>query len=186
MKEIALTIEETNRKAIKLVIPIAVIMAVLFVLLHGYRAFFNWSWIGSVVFVGSVLSGIFIHELLHALVLGLFVRGGFSSIKFGFDRNTFTPYCHCTKPIRVRWYRLGAIMPLILQGILPFVVSLFTGSLGWWAFGVLFTVGAGGDLLAIEMLSGLRSRARVLDHPEKMGFYLLEECHKKDNRPLVS
>ena len=174
MKEIALSIEETSQKAVKVVIPIAMIMVVLFGLLHGWRAFLDWSWVGSAFFLGNVLFGIVLHEGLHALVFGLFVRGGFKSIKISFDKNTLTPYCHCTKPIRVRWYRLGAMIPLLIQGVGPFVVSLFTGSLGWWAYGVLFTIGAGGDILALEMLSGIRNRARVLDHPEKMGFYLLD------------
>ncbi len=174
MKEIALSIEETSRRAVKVVIPIAAIMTLLFVLLHGYRAFLYWSWVGSAFFLGNVLFGIVLHEGLHAMVFGVFVRGGVKSIRFGFDKNTFSPYCHCTKPIRVRWYRLGAVTPLLIQGVFPFVVSLFTGSLGWWAYGLLFTIGAGGDILALEMLSGIRDRARVLDHPEKMGFYLLD------------
>lgn len=174
MKEITLTIEETGRKALKRAIPIVVVMTLLFMLLHGYEPFLSWSWIGTGVFLGSVLVGIVLHELLHALILGAFVQGGYRSIKFGLDKNTFTPYCHCVKPLRVRWYRAGALVPLFIQGVLPFVVSLFVGSLGWWAYGLLFTIGAGGDMLAVEMLSGIPGRAWVQDHPRKMGFYLID------------
>ncbi len=174
MKEIALTIEETAQKAVKLVIPIVVVMVLLFVLLHGFRPFMNWSWVGAALFLGSVLAGVVLHELLHAAVLGAFARGGYRAIKFGMDKNTLTPYCHCTKPIRARWYRLAALAPLLVQGGFPFAVSLFTGNMAWWAYGLLFTVGASGDLLAIEMLAKIPGRTRVQDHPYKMGFYVME------------
>ena len=174
MREISLTIEETARKAVGMILPFLFVMGIPFFVLHGLTPFMEWSIGGVSLFLGVVLAGIPVHELLHALVFGAFAKGGYKSIKFGIERATYTPYCHCTTPIRAQWYRVGALLPLIVLGVAPFVVSLFSGSFGWWLFGYFYTIAAGGDLVAIKMLKDIPAHRKVLDHPEKMGFYVID------------
>lgn len=40
-----------------------------------------------------------------------------------------TPYCHCDVPLSKRAYIAGALMPLIVLGILPGIVGVVIGSL---------------------------------------------------------
>jgi hypothetical protein len=174
MREISLTIEEVARKAVGLILPVLFATGIPFFVLHGWEPFQYWSWMGVIVFLGCVIAGIPLHELLHALVFGMFARGGYKSVKFGVEKRTFTPYCHCTTPIRVQYYRVGALMPLLVLGLTPFVVALFTGSLGFWLFGYIYIIGAGGDLVALKMLKKIPGHKKVLDHPEKMGFFVLD------------
>ncbi len=174
MREISLTIEETARKAVGFILPVFFATGIPFFVLHGWQPFQDWSWMGFFVFLGSVFLGVPFHELLHALIFGMFARGGYKSIRLGVERRTYTPYCHCTAPIRVQYYRLGALMPLLILGLAPFVVSLLTGSFGFWLFGFIFSIGAGGDLVAIEMLKKIPGHKKVQDHPEKMGFFVLD------------
>ena len=174
MTEIALTIEETARKAAGLILPALFATGIPFFVLHGFHPFMDWSWESVVLFIVILILGVPLHELLHALVFGAFARGGYRALKFGFDRSTYTPYCHCTGPIRVQWYRLGAVTPLLILGAVPFAVSLFNGSFGWWLFGYFYIIAAGGDLVALKLLKGLPAHRKVLDHPEKMGFYVLD------------
>lgn len=174
MREISLTIEETARKAVGLILPVFFATGIPFFVLHGWEPFQQWNWMEVLVFLGCVIAGIPIHELLHALVFGLFARGGYKSIKLGVEKRTYTPYCHCTAPIRVQYYRVGALMPLLVLGVAPFVVALLTGSIGFWIFGYIYIIGAGGDLVALKMLKKIPGHKKVLDHPEKMGFFVLD------------
>lgn len=172
MTEISLTIEETARKAAGLILPVLFATGVPFFVLYGIHPFYDWS--GVLQFMLVLIAGIPIHELLHGLVFGAFAHGGYRSVKFGVDKHTYTPYCHCNAPIRVQYYRLGALLPLFALGVAPFVVSLFNGSFGWWLYGFFFIVAAGGDLVALKMLKDIPGHRKVLDHPEKMGFYVLD------------
>ncbi len=174
MTEISLTIEETARKAAGLILPVFFATGIPFFVLHGMAPFMDWTIEGVLLFLLFLIAGIPVHELLHAFVFGAFARGGYKAVKFGIDRSTYTPYCHCTAPIRVRWYRLGALLPLIVLGVVPFVYSLFIGSFGWWLFGYIYIIAAGGDLVALKLLKGISAHRKVLDHPEKMGFYVLD------------
>ncbi|MGM0375665.1 MAG: DUF3267 domain-containing protein [Bacteroidota bacterium] len=174
MTEISMTIEETARKAAGMILPVLFATGIPFFVLHGFHPFTGWEWSEVFLFMLLLVFGIPMHELLHALIFGAFARGGYKSIKFGFERSTYTPYCHCTRPIRVRWYRFGAILPLFVLGAFPFAISLFNGSFGWWLFGYLYIIAAGGDLVALKMLKELHGHRKVLDHPEKMGFYVLD------------
>jgi len=65
-------------------------------------------------------------------------------------------------------------MPLLVLGVVPYVAALFTGSLGFWVFGYVYMIGAGGDLVAVKMLKKIPGHKKVLDHPEKMGFFLID------------
>lgn len=174
MTEITITIEEAAKKAMGLIIPTLFVTGIPFFVLHGKGPFYDWSWSGILFFLLLVIIGIPIHELLHALIFGLFSRGGFKSVKLGLDRSTYTPYCHCSTPIRVQYYRIGALFPMFVLGVAPFVLSLFNGSFGWWLFGYIFIVAAGGDLVALKLLKKIPAHRKVLDHPQKMGFFVLD------------
>ncbi|MGQ1890424.1 DUF3267 domain-containing protein [Thermophagus sp. OGC60D27] len=174
MTEISLTIEETAKKAAGLIIPALFATGIPFFVLHGKSPFFDWSLYDVFLFMILLIVGVPMHELLHALIFGVFARGGFKSVKIGWDRSTYTPYCHCSAPIRVLYYRLGALLPLIILGVVPFVGSLFLGSFGWWLFGYIYIIAAGGDLVALKMLKSIPAHTKVLDHPHKMGFFVLD------------
>ena len=76
--------------------------------------------------------------------------------------------------MKLKHYRLGGIMPAILLGFIPAFISIFTGSFGMLAFGVIFSIGAGGDLLMIWMLRNDKSNDWVQDHPDKIGCYIFK------------
>ncbi|MBN2777036.1 MAG: DUF3267 domain-containing protein [Bacteroidales bacterium] len=75
------------------------------------------------VFIGGVV----LHEILHAITWGIFAKKGFKSIKFGFKIKYLTPYCHCKEALRVKHYKLGAAMPLIILGIIPSLYGIVFG-----------------------------------------------------------
>ena len=139
-----------------------------FGLIWGYETFR----IGNDAFMDNFLlilaGGIIIHELLHGFTWGYFVPNGMKSIKFRIK--WLTPYCHCKEPMKVKHYKIGAAMPLIIMGIIPTIIGLIIGSGGVMSFGILFTLAAGGDIIILYMLQKLDNNIYVSDHPNKMGF----------------
>lgn len=83
-------------------------------------------------------------------------------------------YAHLKEPVAVRIYRIGAVMPGLLLGILPALAGALTGNVPVLLFGMLFVVGAGGDFLVLWLIRGVAPDAQVEDHPSKVGCYVLQ------------
>jgi len=131
------------------------------------------------LFLGIVVAGIILHELLHGITW--MIAGGkkFSDIKFGYNVRAFAPYAHCRKPLDIRAYRAGAAMPGILLGILPYLVSLATGN-GWLLlFGFIFSVMATGDAIILWVTKEIDAGTLVKDHPSKAGCRVIENSEVK-------
>lgn len=129
-----------------------------------------WVCIGLSILI--FLVGVVLHELIHGFFWAIFAKNGWNSIRFGVVKEYLSPYCHCTEPLRVRHYLIGAIMPLVLLGIVPGVISWFTGNIYLTLFGTVFTVSAIGDLLVVHLLKNFSKDTYIQDHPKEAGFYV--------------
>lgn len=170
IEEYTMGMGKVNLIAILFIIPITAVILFPFVLIWDYETFKAGKDIFSDYFLLFILGGIIIHELLHGLTWGYFASNGMKSIKFGVKWKFLTPYCHCKEPLKVKHYKIGGAMPLIILGIIPSIVGLIIGHGGVLAFGIIFTWAAGGDIIALYMLRKLDNNIYVSDHPEKMGF----------------
>ena len=154
-----------------MIIPVLLISLLPFILIWGNQAaksgwepFYNH-------FIPVILTGIFFHELLHGIGWSFFVPKGMKSIKFGINWKFLAPYCHCKVPLKVRHYKIGGAMPLLILGIFPVIFALLFGNAAVLFFGILFIWGAGGDIIVLFMLQKLDNDSYIYDHPDKMGFY---------------
>jgi hypothetical protein len=122
------------------------------------------------IFFLSIVGGVIMHELLHAVTWAAYCKNGLRSVKFGFNWQHLSPYVHCSEYLRKPYYVAGVVMPGLVLGLLPAILSIFLGS-GWmlW-FGVFFTAGAAGDLLCLLKLRPVANAAEIIDHPEHLGF----------------
>ncbi len=124
---------------------------------------------GIIAAILTAFAGIAIHELIHGLTAIWYARIPVGEAKFGFQWKSMTPYFHSKVPIPAGKYRIVVLMPLILLGIFPYAVGMLTAN-GWiTAFGVLFILAAGGDLVILWLMRGLLPDRLVQDHPEKVG-----------------
>lgn len=141
-------------------------------LMWGFGGFDNRNYLlGVVAFVVLIIA----HEATHALGWILFAGVPTSAIRFGIAWKTLSPYAHSTVPMLASGYRVGVILPLIFTGILPVVVGTLA-NLGWLtAAGAILISGAIGDLLVLWVIRGVAGTARVIDHPENAGCYVLED-----------
>ena len=118
-----------------------------------------------------------VHEGIHGLTWSLFTLNGLRDIEFGFMKQYLTPYCTCGTPLGKGPYIAGALMPLILLGILPWIVSLLCGSTLLLYLSLVMILAAGGDMLIVFELLRHRPGAAeqlVCDHPTQAGSVLFE------------
>lgn len=178
--EYTISIAKTNLIAFAMIIPIGLVQFIPMILLHDltFSAFKDLTFsIATFTFLKlafAITIGIFIHEFLHGLGWAIFTKKHWKAISFGVKWEFMTPYCHCNEELKRNQFLVGAILPLLLLGLLPVVVSYFNGSFKLWFYGFFFTIAAGGDIIAIWMLRNVKRKQMVQDHPSEMGFIVLE------------
>ena len=127
-----------------------------------------------IVFV-ALMTGIVLHELIHGLTWAYFAKKGFKSIRFGILWEMLTPYCHCSEPLTVRQYCIGALMPLVVLGVIPLALAYPLKSILLLGWGILFVSAAAGDILIAWKIRKEPATSMVLDHPKEAGCMILEE-----------
>ena len=165
----------------------ALVLYGVFFLIWDYQDWFNKEKLNAVmdqfvtnyiIFMVALIVGIVVHELIHGLTWAKFAKSGFRSISFGVMWKMLTPYCHCSEPLKVSYYSIGALMPLIVLGILPSVAAICLKSLFWLTMGVIFIAAAAGDIMVVWKLRKENPENMVLDHPSEAGYLVYE----KDNQ----
>jgi hypothetical protein len=123
-------------------------------------------YISLIVFI--IVGSIF-HEAIHGLTWAYFGNKPIRSIRYGIHWKSLSPYAHCPEPIEIGAYRIGGVMPFIVEGFFPSLIGLITGSVGLIFFGLIFTLGAGGDLLILWIIRSVKHGALIQDHPTRVG-----------------
>ncbi len=158
--------------------------ALIVVLVHlwFHRALDVWPRDPSnfVVFLGQlalmlliIIAGVIAHEGLHAL--GWMAAGRLppSAIAFGIDHQTGSPYAHARQPMAINAYRFGAALPAFGLGVVPALIGIGANLPAFTAFGALFLLAAGGDLLILWLIRDDPGHALVIDHPSRAGCEVL-------------
>ena len=120
--------------------------------------------------------------LIHGLFWAIYAKNHLKSIEFGFMISSLTPYCCCKDMLTKSQYIVGGIMPTVLLGIVPAVISIFTGSLFWFIMGELMILAGGGDLTILLKLLRYKSKKEeilYMDHPYECGLVVFERENNK-------
>lgn len=119
---------------------------------------------------------IVLHELVHGVTWGAFCKNKWKSIRFGIMVEMLTPYCHCMEPLTPSQYIIGALMPLVITGLIPYVISYLTGNFFLMVLSMMLIIGAGGDISAMLMLLREKNIALLLDHPTLCGCVIFRKA----------
>jgi hypothetical protein len=126
--------------------------------------------------------GIILHELIHGAFFALFAKGRFKSVQFGIlpSAKLFTPYCHCKEKLRINHYRMAILMPLLIMGIIPAIISLITGNIYLLLWSIVFITAACGDILIFLKTLKEKRDTWIFDHPTEAGYFLYRHDAIKD------
>ena len=172
-RDLSISMARANVIVLVVSIPIVILQFALFIVLHSTEKL-EPTWNAAILII-AVLLGIVIHELIHGISWVIFGRKPFSSIKFGVQWQTLTPYAHLTEPVEVNAYRIGAFMPGFVLGILTYLLSLLFGDGNLFWFSLVHTSAAGGDWLILWLLRQVKAGTQVEDHPTNAGCYVIGE-----------
>lgn len=171
-RDLSVSMARANLVVLVIGLPVVILQFILFSIYHpGVDQSLTWNF---AAFLLAIILGVVIHEWIHGGTWMLAGRKPWSSIKFGFQTATLTPYAHLKEPIEVNAYRIGAFMPGLIVGILPFVSSLVTGNTNLFWFSLIHTTAAGGDWLVLWLIRNVESGSLVEDHPSQAGCYVIE------------
>lgn len=160
-----------NVMAFVLGLPIVILLFWGFGINHP-TAFGEFEGINILQFFVIFFFLVFVHELIHGITWSVFAKEHWRAISFGFVAKYMTPYCCCNQPLRKGEYLVGAIMPVVVLGIVPSVIAIFTGSVTTLLMGALMVLCGGGDLTIVLKLLRFHSakkEVRYLDHPYQAG-----------------
>jgi hypothetical protein len=169
-----ISIERANFVALLLIIPESLLLAFPFFLIWGTNVFTALRFRSFLFLSLFIVLGAAVHELLHGIAWIITTDKGFRSLHFGVKWQYLTPYCHSKESMKVWQYVTGALTPLVIMGILPSLWAMYTGNALVMFFGIFFTWAAGGDIQAAWMLRKFNRNQVVHDHPEELGFILMD------------
>lgn len=179
-----INIVTANVVSIGILLISAIVLYGIFFMVYDSRSRFNSNTLGSIVdnfgtlylkFMIVLIVGVIVHEFIHGLTWGLYAKSKFKSISFGVMWKMLTPYCHCSEPLKVPHYAVGALMPLITLGLIPAVVAICLGSLFWLNKSIIFIAAAAGDIMIVWKLRKENRNNMILDHPTEAGYLVYEE-----------
>ena len=175
--ELTISLVKANIFAFVLAVPVIIIGMGLFFWIHGFSANIEMTFRELVIWVVGLVVVVVLHEFIHGFVWGLYAEHYFKDIDFGFISRYMTPYCACSAPLNKKQYILGAIMPLIVLGILPTVASMINGSYLMLMTGLFMTIAAAGDIMIVYEILKYKTDAKdvlYLDHPTMGGGVIFE------------
>lgn len=171
--DLTISVERANIQGTLIMVPIILIFLLLFFSINKNTNFSEiYKSTNPFLIFGLILFLIVIHELIHGLTWGFFTKDILKNIRFGVIWNMLTPYCTCLKPLSRNQYIIGAAMPTIILGILPFIISLINGNISLFLISLFMTFAGCGDLLIIINIIKHKDDSKeifYLDHPTDVG-----------------
>ena len=175
--ELTVGIVKANVFAVVLLLPLLAIGFGLF-LLKNRGLSVGFTPLGPLLFALVLFALVVVHELIHGLSWSIFAEHHWKDIEFGFMKQYLTPYCTCTVPLSKGQYIFGALMPLVVLGLLPMLAGILLGSLPMLLMGIIMADAAGGDILIVWKILRYRSGAKdvvYIDHPTQAGGVIFEK-----------
>lgn len=154
------------------VLPLVVFMGFIYNILGGDIDYLKFGYL-KVIPLGFI--GIVMHELIHGLTWSFFTQNGFKSIKFGFNVKTLTPYAHCKEPLKKKNYILGALLPGIITGLIPYVIAVIIKNDLLMVTSIFLFASAVGDWMVVYSIRNEHSEDFLHDHPTRAGCFVYKK-----------
>lgn len=133
-----------------------------------------------IVIIAIYVAGLVCHEGLHALGAIIFGKCPPKEITFGVIPKQMMLYCHVKKPLSVKSYCALLLLPVIVTGIIPLVISSIFGNIFLVVVFSMLVSGGAGDFIMFKSLLRYDTKQLIIDHPQAPAYYLV---YPSDNLP---
>ena len=181
-RDLSVSLASANLKSIIFALPPVMLVFGLHVLLWG-RPHLSLTTSVLLPLLGFVFVGFVLHEAIHGIAWAVWGTRSFAAIKFGMNIRALAPYAHATVPMKASAYRLGAISPAFVLGVLPSFAGLITGNFLVTFYGMIFLAAAAGDFLVLWLIRNVPSTTLVVDHPTRAGCMVRDPDAPVGGRP---
>lgn len=172
VKDYSVSIAELPRWVIWLSIILMVIPILIYILAYGWSAV--WGPASLLAIFAATIILVIVHELVHAIGWKFASGLSWSRFRFGILWQGLAPYCHAIDPMPLNAYRFGAVLPLVITGILPWLVGLFAVDAALAIAGAVLISGAVGDIYVLWTLRAVPANVLVQDHDSRVGCIVYE------------
>ena len=76
-------------------------------------------------------------------------------------KKLFTPYCIPKEILKINHWRIAVLMPLLIMGVIPTLISIFFGKIILFLCGVILIVAGSGDLWFLIEASRLKKDSLI-------------------------
>lgn len=174
-KEILFGMKRVQRQAGFLTVGLMFFAAFFYFMIHGFSIYISFTVVLIVVLLNII--GIVLHEMLHGVGFIIFGKVKPSEVKYGFSWKYGVAYAHCVIPIKISAYRISLLLPVVLTGLLPLVISYIIGNGVLLTVSVILTAGGIGDWLIFRSLRKYKASQYVKDHPTKVGYFIYTDTN---------
>lgn len=124
----------------------------------------------ALLFILCIFLSIIIHELIHYISFILIGKVTFKDVTMGFDKKHFCFYTDCFEYIRAIEYIWVLACPMIILGLIPYIVGLLSSNIYISSIGLFMTLGSSGDLMLIYLIRKLSFNTKIKTHDKYFGF----------------
>lgn len=127
-KDKTISVSKICKKGFFTILPAFVIGIVLYYIIHGWYDWSKQPWTDYFINLAIFVVGFVIHEGIHYVLSYVYSDKDKSSIVFGTDSNYLKTYCYTTKALTIKQYRTLLLLPLLITGLLPYLIGIIIGS----------------------------------------------------------
>ena len=162
------TVKKHNILMLALLLPLYTAGVAVYLLNYDYANIFATVFKSTFLLEILILAaGVFVFLavslIAKSVILSLFAKGGFDSVKFKIIKETQKPHCCLTEPIKIRQYIAALAVYIFIMGIAPYLISLMLGDFIFVLASFVCLYFAGSDILFFIALCREKGGARVLD-----------------------
>lgn len=171
-KELLIDVKKCTKIANISLLLLGIITFIIYSLLWGISINLDYIFLATSFALYFIL--IIAHELLHAFGFIVFGKASYKDIKFGIIMRYFMPYAHCKVPMKNKDFKKALLLPVVVTGIIPFIIGIMFGY-GLLTFvSVGLVVGGAGDIMIYQLIKNLPDDIMIQDHPSEPGCIVLE------------
>lgn len=177
-KDLTINVVTANIMSVLITIPILILFFWIYHKVNGESEVITFEIMDMIIFLFFQILLFVIHEIIHGITWAIYSENHFRDIEFGVIWKMITPYCTCKSELTKRQYIIGGIMPTILLGIIPAIITIIFNRKLIFIHSMLMIIGGGGDILILLKLlfyKGKGEDSMYLDHPYECGLVVFEK-----------